>query len=79
MLTILATLLLAAGLVPLLQRDLRRAVQRRRWRRNLQRLGTAAQGMTVAMSGFVAAAVRAAAEMERTMAQIAAVFTEDGE
>jgi hypothetical protein len=79
MLTILATLLLAAGLVPLLQRDLRRAVHRRQWRRNVQRLGIAAQGMSVAMSGFVAAAVRAAAEMERTAAQIAAVFAKEGE
>lgn len=86
-LTALAILGIAAGLVPLIQRDLRRAVRRQRlrvWLRSnpkaldLQRRINAMQHqIAAAMLPAMRDAVRAAADMEKAMAQVAATIRGD--
>jgi len=69
--TLVLTILLSAGLVPLLQRDLRRAVERRRLRQRFgfqfTHLAPAFAAMSVALSGLGTTMVKAAANFETTM------------
>lgn len=86
-LTALAILGIAAGLVPLLQRDLRRAVRRRRLRAWLRtnpqaldlqrRINAMHHQIGVAFIPVMRDFVRAAADMEKTMAKIAATIRGD--
>lgn len=78
--TLALTALLAAVLLVGLRWDLRRAVERRRRREHIRALGRAAGclGAAVAMSGLLAEAVRAAADMERSMAKIRAAMGNEG-
>lgn len=67
-LTLGLVVLLAGGLLPLIQRDLRRAVE---CRANRRRFAIHRWGMWMA---GLSSATQAAAEMERTMAQVAAAM-----
>lgn len=65
MIIIIVIALLAAGLVPLIQRDLRRAVIRRRFRRSFRAIGAFQAVLIPAMRKMV----RAAADMQTAMAR----------
>lgn len=75
MATILTILVIAAGLTPLIQRDLRRAVARRRFRRQFEDIRAAYVAFSASIGAALIPAIRkvarAAADMERAIQQIA--------
>jgi uncharacterized protein (DUF2235 family) len=70
--TLLPVVAIAAGLVPLIQRDLRMAVARRRWSRIRANVTFTIRAATFADA--VRKSTIAAAEFERSMAHVRAAF-----
>lgn len=68
----------AAGLAPLILRDLRRAVARRRFARSLTAIAPAFAAFRVAMSSFFPAAVKAAADFDASMGRLKAAMNHPG-